>query len=331
MSGKHLSSPARGFSTTTLVDWLEFTAFFDDFSESRIDQIESAFKVQEDEFNQNIADSDAEIEQLRAEIEIEISSRSTGLKEAYPFKLSHDGEVLSFKERGDRGGSLFYLFCLIMSHATRSEFLQAPPAGNVLSVARNKYFQALAVMAMAGHTGGPAIWLGWPRQTDEGILAVVQRACDLAETGSARAVPAETASEYDKDSGIDILSWSPANDRPPPTSFHFGQTASGHDWDKKSAVADGERLLRNYFDVRPHCQFQFVTICPHRLEDKVLRRHHFAHGAILDRTRAPLQALYGYRMSRLGVQVDAPNLAARIWHWIYKYKRNPRGEVYNAA
>ena len=249
---------------------------------------------------------------------------------SYPFSLSDDGEVVSFKPRHARPGGRFYLLCLVLAHVAKSRVLDVVPHETAVRVARNRHFQCLATLALAGEMNGPSIWMGWPRLTDESILDVVGRACALAGTGTRKALPGQTASAYSKDGGIDVLSWRPAVDHPPPTSFAFGQTASGQDWAAKSARLDAESLMQGYFEERPNCNHVTFTVVPHRLADDEMRQQHHRHGAILDRTRAPIMAWRGLIFSQQGMHVDGANSSALISRWLRAFRRFP-GVAYKEA
>ncbi|MER8550439.1 hypothetical protein NKI48_31115 [Mesorhizobium sp. M0644] len=325
-----LKAPAIDATVFEKADWLEFRSFFDEYHQARVDEVLGALAIQAEESEDNIGQRDIAIEEERAEIALEIAARESGLREAYPFRLSRTGEVLELKERQGRRAGRFYLLCLVLSHVTRSRILETVPHDSAIAAARNHHFQCIATLAMAGQVQGPSVWMGWPRPTDESILEVVGRACGLAQTGSRRDAAGPTASEYDKDGGIDVIGWQPFADGPPPAFFAFGQTASGHNWPGKSAFNDSEALLRGYFQDRPNCQFQHFTIVPHRLSAEDMAKNAYRHGAILDRTRTPLMAWRGLALSRGGVHVDCSGAASVIWRWLRAFRRFPE-EAYNAA
>ncbi|SEQ49256.1 hypothetical protein SAMN05216548_10534 [Faunimonas pinastri] len=323
-----LKAPAVNATVFEKVDWLELNAFFDIYHQSKLDELIGALDIQADEIEDDIGERDLQVEDLRLEIEQEIGAREKALGNTYPFCLSASGEVLGLKDRNDRRGGRFYLFCLVLSHVTRSRILETAPHPSAVRAARNHHFQCVATLALAGQVQGPAVWLGWPRPTDESILEVVRRTCQLAGTGSGRDVPGPGAGEYDKDSGIDVLAWNPFLDGPPPAFFAFGQTASGHDWPQKSARIDSELLMRNYFLDKPNCNTVYYTIVPYRLSEDEMRRNHFKHGAILDRTRTPLLAWQGLQLNHAGTAVDCAAAASLIWRWLRAFRRSP-AEVYS--
>src|SRR5258708_2385622 len=101
-----------------LVDWLELTAFHSEHLRARLDEIDGAFKLLDEEQASDTGDEDALREDRRSLIETEVISRQNQLNGAYPFNLSDDGEQLELT--ADRGPPSFYLTCLVFSHATQS-------------------------------------------------------------------------------------------------------------------------------------------------------------------------------------------------------------------
>jgi hypothetical protein len=316
-----LNSPAADSNAIELADWLELQAFFSEHYESRLDEVDAINRRQEEEQDDDIAEQDSQIELRRSEIENELTFRKDSLKEAYPFVLSEDGERVQLLHRNVEQHGRYYLLCLILSHATRSPFLQYPPINDELAQARKVLFQVLSNLALAGETQGQAVWLGWPRDTAEKILDVVRRACEACKTGKARNRPASMANPSAKDGGVDVLSWPPFGDRPPPTYFMFGQAASGLNWSSKPSKPDAEELLQHYFDEHPQCDLRYATVIPFRISDEEISNKSRQHGSIFDRTRAPLRALIGYQKAVDGTEVDGHKKAWRILIWIFRYRR----------
>ncbi len=316
-----LSSPAADSNAIEMVDWLELQAFFSSHFESRLDEIDAINRRQEDEQEDDIAEHDSLVELRRSEIENELTFRKDSLKDAYPFVLSDDGERVELKHRDVEQNGRFYLLCLILSHATRSPFLQNPPVGDELTQARNVLFQVLSTLALAGETNGQAIWLGWPRLAAGSILGMVSRACAASKTGKARGTPASMANPSAKDGGVDVMSWPPFGDRPPPSYFLFGQTASGHNWVNKSSKPDADEFLQHYFDEHPQCDIRHATVIPFRISDDLMTQKSRQHGSIFDRTRAPFVAFKGYRNALAGGEIDGYEKSWRILRWVMKYRR----------
>lgn len=307
----------------TLVDWLEFEAFFNPFGVARVDEVVGALKIQQEETNDNIAAADAALDELRLEIENEVARREELLTRAYPFELSDDGEQLTLR-RGTADAPSLYLLCLVLSHLTRSPILLQPPADGDVRDVRKRHFQIFSTLAVAGLADGPALSLGWPRPSGESILEVVGRGCALSSTGAAKAAPGRTAEPTAKDGGIDVLAWSPDGGRPPPVTFWFGQAASGHRWKTKSSKDMIDDFFDDYYLEKPRCNHAFVTICPFLVSDHDMLRQSYKHGTVLDRLRAPAKALKGLHLGRDGVAVEECENAYRLPLWLGRYRKAVR-------
>lgn len=306
-----------------LVDWLELTAFFSDQRRARLDEIDGAFKILDQEQASDTGAEDALREERREEIEQEINERSDQIGDAYPFVLSDDGEEL--KLVADRGPSSFYLTCLIFSHAAKSPMLIVPPHKRLLARGRRREFQILSTLAVAGHLDGPALSFGWPRASGATILQAIGRACQLSGVGTVRPAPGPVASKFAKDGGMDVIGWRPGvNGLPPPAEMCFGQAASGHGWRDKDAPSLLEDFYDAYYLYKPNSQATGVTIVPFRLTKEDYQMHNRRHGFILDRMRTPRAAAKGLELHKNGVQVDEANRAVALAVWLGRYRSQIR-------
>ena len=306
-----------------LADWLELVAFLDERNVARLDEIDNAFAIQDEEHASDDGTADAIREARREHIENELICRARDLTYAYPFELSADGEELRLKGRGARRGACFYLACLIISHFKGSPILVKPPSDDDAARVRKRQFQTMATLAVAGHAAGPALSFGWPRVTGESITEAIQRCCDLSGTGSPRIPPGPEASARAKDGGMDVIAWQPAiNNQPPPGVMFFGQAASGHNWSGKSANDELDTFLEGYFLDRPACATAGVTVVPHRLSQEEHARFGRRHGHILDRLRTPRAALEGLRLAAEGGHaIDEVDATPRLNLWLLRYRR----------
>jgi hypothetical protein len=317
-----LKAPLLTATFDELVDWLEFSSFFSNDKTARVDELFRHFEMQYEAQGSDIAELDSAKDQFYDAIENEYIFRRDALGEAYPFELLNYGEEFGLKPKDQRKGASLYLLCLILSHVTNSSVLAKPPSDATVRDVRKKHWQVFSTLALAGHAVGPAISIGWPRAIKGSIISVVQRACNLSETGKARSAPASTASAGAKDGGVDVLAWSPAADRPPPVRFIFGQAASGHNWRGKPAKPDAESFLKNYYDEWPNCNTEYVTICPFRVTEDHLHQNSGSHGHILDRTRGPRRALEGMNLARTGTHVEEMDRINRLNLWVSRYRNS---------
>lgn len=326
MAAKALSAPPFGAEIEMVVDWLELEAFLSMFGQASMDDVISSGDLQTEDVEEDIGKRDGEEDQLRSEIEDEVLFRATALGAAYPFVFSDDGEqlLLTSNEDFDEPSSI-YLVCLILSHVTRSPILASPPNEEMVRQARKRIFQIIATLAAAGHAGGGAVSLGWPREKKETIIQVVDRAVQLSGTGLARTAPHALEPVGAKDGGLDVLAWKPAPDSPPPEMFYFVQAASGHGWVDKSAKSDHEQFLHCYYSAKPECNHVFLTICPFRVSSHQKTYQQLSHGTISDRTRAPAMAMAALDAARTGQwPVDEAQNFPVIGRWLSRYRRENR-------
>lgn len=318
-----LTAPPLDADFAILVDWLELTAFFSPQRRARLDEIDGAFKILDQEQASDTGAEDALREERREKIEQEINARTDQIGEAYPFALSDDGEELQLD--GERGPSSFYLTCLIFSHATKSPVLIVPPHKRLLARGRRREFQILSTLAVAGHLDGPALSFGWPRACGSTILQAIGRACQLSGVGTARLAPGPVASKFAKDGGMDVIGWRPGvNGLPPPAEMCFGQAASGHGWRDKDAPSQLEDFYEAYYSYRPNSQATGVTIVPFRLTETDYQMYNRRHGFILDRMRTPRAAARGLELHKNGVQVDEASRAGTLAVWLGRYRSQIR-------
>ena len=151
-----LALPASNAEAHVQLDWLELRAFFDEFGKARLDELTGGRRILEEEQAEDFAEFDQADDTFRAEIETELNNRKNDLGDACPFDMSDDGEEIELIAQADTANACFYLLCLIASHITRSPFLNAPPEGEILSRFRNRIYQIMGTLAVAGRAGGPA-------------------------------------------------------------------------------------------------------------------------------------------------------------------------------
>lgn len=303
-------------------DWLELVAFFSARGVARLDEVDNAEVIQQDEPQDDNAAADADSEGRRAAIEEEIVQRVKSAGEAYPFFLSDDGEELLLKPRGSRRGAAFYLTCLIATHFVKSVILRDPPSDREIIGLRRVQFQILSTLAVAGHVGGPAVSVGWPRASGETIEQVLTRTCTMAGTGSLKNPPGQEASRRAKDGGMDVIAWRLSDDATsPPAIMYFAQAASGKGWRAKSAIDELQKFLWGFFIERPACNMAGVTVVPFRLSQEEHNEWGARHGHILDRTRLPIAALRGVELARTsGVPIDEATQVHRVINWLWRYR-----------
>lgn len=314
-----IDPPTLDLNVDDLVDWLELTALLNEFGVARLDALLGSLLELEESAEDNIAERDKRREQTVEGIENEVELRRLSLKEAYPFQLNDTGEELCRADDWSDSKYAFYLVCLITTHVTGSAILGRPPKDDLLTRLRNRVFQIVSTLGLAGLSTGPALSVGWPRRTGETIAVLLGRAVASGAGFAVRNPPGPYVSPQEKDGGIDVIAWTPEL-VPPPTAFYFAQAASGRNWPGKS-VSDharvfGQAYMQDHMTGNKMC----VTLIPYRvLDDAFWNSQHQHHMAILDRLRLPLRALQGLLLSRQGIAIDEAEHISDMTDWLADY------------
>jgi hypothetical protein len=314
-----MNAPTLGLGVDDLVDWLELVALFDEFGVARLDALLGSLAELEPSAEDDIGRRDQEREQLVEMIEAEVTFRQTNLEDAYPFELSGAAdEMLLSPTWREEPRLAFYLVCLVATHASGSPILRAVPVDEMLRELRNKIFQVVATLGLAGLSRGPAFSVGWPRQNGERIVELLTRAVAAGGGFTVRDPPSPYTPPHEKDGGVDVIAFT-LDGRPPPVAFYFGQTASGRNWEDKPVGVYVDTFVGAYMLDHRGNPIQ-VTLIPHRVLDEArwsLMSHR--HKAILDRSRLPLRAWQGLQLANSGVPVDGADLVGDLQQWLLGY------------
>ena len=315
-----LDPPSLITELRNLVDWLELDALFSPFGLSRLDAVISDLQAQFEEHEDDFEVIDRWKEDLINQIETEVSARSDALEAAYPFKLSDDAEELVLQDAWREERFSFYLVCLLTSHITASEIMHFKPDDVLIRRLRNRVFQIVATLAMAGVAGGSAVSVGWPRESGERILDLLIRSAAMGSGISPKAVVSQYTPPREKDGGIDVIAWS-GELNPPPSTLWFAQAASGSNWPGKSVADHALVFQANYMDA-PRCNVSFATLIPFRVTDPIeWNQQHLYHRSLHDRLRLPRRALDGLRRARAGVPIDEADQMNVVATWLEDYVR----------
>ncbi|MBF9152796.1 hypothetical protein [Novosphingobium jiangmenense] len=206
-----IEPPTLKLGADDLVDWLEFTAIFNEFGVARLDALLGALLELEETPEDDIGERDRQREQCVEALENEIELRTKSLGSTYPFKLADGAEELTLVENWKDEQYSYYLVCLITTHVTGSPILRTPPADRLLTTLRNDIFQIIATLGMAGHAAGPAFSVGWPRRNGEKIVELLVRAANAGGGFMVRNPPSKYVSPHEKDGGIDVIAWTAGN------------------------------------------------------------------------------------------------------------------------
>jgi len=313
-------TPPLDSSASVLADWLELIAFFNEFGIARLDVLQAALKEQEEEPEDDIGENDKLLDRLIETLENEIDSREASCDGGYPFELSSDAEELILKENWEEDDYSFYIVCLLTSHLTTDSLFDFKVDVDLIKRLRNRVFQIVSTLAMAGLAEGSAGSIGWPRVDSETVLQALKRAESRGAGFVTKNEPGQYTPPQEKDGGIDVISWTLV-DRPPPTVFYYGQVASGHKWQGKPANVHIGVFNPNYLEYGPRSNIAFATLIPFRVNDVTQWiNQHTMHGTIIDRTRIPTYAKRGLQLSAKGVEMDEIENMPQVTNWISDFK-----------
>lgn len=314
-----INPPTLTLLDDDLMDWLELTALFDEFGVARVDALLGALSELNESAEDNIAERDRHREQLIERLENEFNVRKNSLCETYPFELNESGVELIRVDSWQEPQFLFYLICLITTHVSGSAILRSPPVDELLVSLRNRIFQIVATLGLAGLSSGPAFSVGWPRRTGEAIVELLQRAAEAGGGFAVRNPPSPYVSPHEKDGGIDVIAWTPAA-QPPPTAFFFGQTASGRNWQGKPVTGYAETFSNAYMVDHMTGNRLHFTMIPFRvLDEAIFHNQSLIHRGLLDRLRLPLRAWQGVQVAASGMPVDDAENIDEISQWLANY------------
>jgi hypothetical protein len=308
--------PTLALKVDDLVDWLELTALFDRFGVARIDALLNSLLQLQETAEDDFGERDQQRERLIEALENEAENRQKALGGTYPFELNASGEEFIRLPNWRDLKFTFYIVCLITTHVTGSAILRTPPVDELLDRLRNRIFQIVATLGVAGLATGPAFSVGWPRQSGESIVQLLARAAKEGGGFSVRNPPGSYVSPQAKDGGVDVISWK-AESMPPPTMFYFGQTASGKNWPGKPVNDHARVFSQAYMQDHMTGNRGYVTLIPYRvLDDAFWNSQHQFHMAILERLRLPLRAWQGFQLAGQGMLIDGADRVDDVIQWL---------------
>lgn len=256
--------PDRSYHRTKVADWLELKAIASPDGRVGFGTLISANALTENEQEENIADEDAEEDQLILDAQEEINRRLESVGDSYPFRIDDSGQAMCYRKPLTKAGSI-YLFCLFLSHAFDRTIISKELAPLVTNRVRD-LFQACSTVAAGGYVQGPAISFGWPRPDGSSYLKALKKTYVLFGDGTPHKRARPAASRDVKDNGVDIIAWRRAADELPGTLYMVAQVASGADWKNKSVVTDRQQFHDYWFERKPGSPATDAMFMPFELE-----------------------------------------------------------------
>lgn len=243
-----------------VVDCMELNCCLSGNSVFRLDEIENELEISQDEEFVDVGANDAQSEDFRSQVGVEVDRRSRALKQAYPFAISRNGEELKFSF-DDNLGQISYLLSLLIHNSWPNGLLTGPhKLTDPEFVTARRAFEILAAVAAAGYAIGPSFHIGRNRGGAQNLLAHLRSAWIIVGDGSIRQAPIDDAPRHANDDGVDVISFRPSQSGVPHQSIVFVQSAAGRDWKNKSVKGIVDRFLRNWFEVPPVSPKEYLMI-----------------------------------------------------------------------
>jgi hypothetical protein len=315
-----ISVPDSHIDTSLIVDCMELSSFLSDQKTFRLDDIENAFEISQDEEEEDIGASDALAEDIRSRVGAEVDRRQQALQLAYPFAMSPNGEELSFTSE-DNLGRVAYLLSLLIQNSWADGLLSVPHkiTENEFISARSS-FEVLAAVAAAGYARGPSFHIGRNRGGSHNLMAHLRTAWITIQDGSIRASPIDDAPRHANDDGIDAISFRPSQSGVPHQSIVYVQSAAGQDWKTKSIKTIVDRFLRNWFEVPPVSPQEYLMVVAALPDRRVVFQETQVLGFISHRLETPLYVLRAHELQLAGaIQLDCSDDLNVPTDWMTSY------------
>lgn len=317
-----------------IVDWLELSVICSKFNQTQISDLQRIWdthrNTEDTDFEGNSQDTE---DFFRESIDEEIRVRLDALGEAYPFDYSETGEELLLKEPLTNGATA-YLYCLFMSHPDKDEVV----SGAVVPVIDNTVrdlFQICSTIAAAGEVNGSAVSFGFPRADHSGFLKKIRETYAHFGEGAVREQILPGITRNPKDDGVDVIAWTPSNDKAPGKYYLLGQVASGRDWPGKSLLGILDKFHENWFEVRPvstpnpsiFIPFHIPPVADETLQER-LRGLTLEFGIVFYRLRIPLLINKGFESAKIQDRVvervaDFDKITTWVNHTCAMYRTGP--------
>jgi hypothetical protein len=317
-----LSVPELDAQPTLQADWLELMAFFSSDKKGWVAELVNQEDLDWDYEPDDFGDVDEMLEDLASKVVGEVERRIQDLGEAYPFQMSADGRALVLSDDWNVGQAV-YLFCLVLSHAPKSELVPTAkaPGEQELREARD-LFQVCSTLAAAGFTRGPAFSVGAPRVGGVKFIAKLHEIWGLYGDGVLHDEPPPGTPAQHQDEGIDVISYWPERDGKPGHGYLLGQAASGRDWKGKS-IRPALEAFKQWFKRQPAAPPHPAIFIPFNITDEAMGRHTSTHGYVAHRFRLPRLAGCVPELSAGGVTpIERFDEVGRVYAWLVRHRQN---------
>jgi len=217
--------PSPQATAPELADYAEFVALLKTTCSAR--DVESYLgRIDDNDFNIGIEDSDAENELLSDEMMLELSRRQEACGGGYPFALSESGTLIERRFDETEAKHWIYVYLLFATRLNMSSERQK--AG----INGTDLLERVSACALRQHLGGDrARSVVFGTSAGGSFPEKINTLCrDILEGGNFE--QKDTGAVHANDDGLDVVGWIPFSDRKPSKLSVFGQCKTGTSWEE---------------------------------------------------------------------------------------------------
>ena len=311
-------------SADVAADFLELAAFFAGPGFVRTSDIANEASIGADEESSNLDDEMRDgVEELVSEVVQRIGGRSDVLGSEYPFRLDHNGDILSYEDAADSLGRCAYVLSLVLSNLQAPVLDGSPWRPGESEIRRlRQLFQYVSTAALAAEVQGVAWSFGFPRPDGSSFLTKLKEIWSSFDDGAVGRKPG--APEHAKDDEVDVFAARIHPDRQPGFLFAAAQVATGRNWRAKSLLGHQGAFNHSWFADPPVTRFIPYMIIPFAVDDQKFRRDVSKLGNVLHRLRVPRRVSEAHRLVDAGVKIEAYDRLQEVVAWVVDYRDRVR-------
>ena len=275
---KSFPLPGTPTDVIKLADWLEIYALISADGNSSRGDLERALK-RASVFQTAHGDEANDIEEVGAQVFLELEERAKAAGDAYPFELS--GGLVRLRGKPNKFPA--YIFCLILSY-----FKWKATKGAAVDPWR--LFEELSCSAAGRYMQGDVFWLasrsGVSKSRRTGQPTAFQQGVDglCSALGEGQGFKKQPTLNR-QDDKVDLVAWRGFADDRPSKLVMFGQCAAGENWSEKTAEMQPDVFWDQWMldgKVSPLLRSFYI---PHRIPRNAWEFRARSTGILFDRCR----------------------------------------------
>lgn len=316
------SNEKRIDSIEMMADYFELSTFFSDGCISFPANFDHEYEMKIDDTKTGVKNKFEDEDGLLRWVERKIVQRKDILKEAYPFKIDEEEEILYFQKSDFSYGQVAYLLPLILANiGSSSSMLHGTSLYpvNCEIIQMRRYFECIGAAAMAAEINGKTWAVGSPRPDGSSFF---DKLTSIADTlGFIKFKRKPYARGHQQDGGIDVFAAHMYPDGLPGFLTAIAQVASGKNWEEK-AKSDTSGFMSMWFMHSELIVTQRYNIIPFsKSEGADFSYWCHEYGLILHRMRLPLSVEQAFRDRRDDISDDIVGKIDDAHAWLKSYRR----------